>query len=212
MAVHHHRGLRTSVIQRALVTHNAAGNRSALTATTPLSSTVVITCDPEAKHLLFHSADGEQEKRLPLKGASVTDLLGEMTIDVGYPEAQRVSARKPGGEMHWKKYAYWLSGFFFLLATIIVVVMDWGGPISTDPLSWGSIVSELGIGTPLVFIGLDLMLSPEGSLNWLARHLPRWRPPVWNVRFFGCCLLLTGVLFTVLGISVALDALRTSLL
>ena len=114
--------------------------------------------------------------------------------------------------MHWKQYAYWLSGFFFLLATIIVVVMDWGGPIPTDPLSWGSIISELGIGIPSVFIGLDLMLSPEGSLNWLAGHLPWWHPPVWNVRFFGCCLLLIGVLFTMLGISVALDALRTSIL
>ncbi len=39
---------------------------------------VDITFDPEEKHLIFHSADGEQEKRLPLKGVSVTDLMGEM--------------------------------------------------------------------------------------------------------------------------------------
>ena len=39
---------------------------------------VDIALDPEDKHLIFHSADGEQEKRLPLKGISVTDLMGEM--------------------------------------------------------------------------------------------------------------------------------------
>lgn len=39
---------------------------------------VDITFDPEDKHLVFRSADGEQERRLPLKGVSVTDLMGEM--------------------------------------------------------------------------------------------------------------------------------------
>ena len=37
-----------------------------------------ITFDPQEKQLIFHSADGEQEKRLPLKGVSVADLVGEM--------------------------------------------------------------------------------------------------------------------------------------
>ena len=39
---------------------------------------VGITFDLADKHLVCHSADGEQEKRLPLKGISVTDLMGEM--------------------------------------------------------------------------------------------------------------------------------------
>jgi hypothetical protein len=39
---------------------------------------VDITFDPEDKHLAFHSADGERENRLPLKGVSVTGLMGEM--------------------------------------------------------------------------------------------------------------------------------------
>lgn len=39
---------------------------------------VDIAFDPEDEHLIFHSADGEQEKQLPLKGISVTDLMGEM--------------------------------------------------------------------------------------------------------------------------------------
>ena len=39
---------------------------------------VDITFDLENEHLVCHSADGEQEKRLPLKGISVTDLMGEM--------------------------------------------------------------------------------------------------------------------------------------
>ena len=39
---------------------------------------VDITFDPQEKQLIFRSADGEQEKRLPLKGVSVADLVGEM--------------------------------------------------------------------------------------------------------------------------------------
>lgn len=39
---------------------------------------VEIIFDPEDEHLIFHSADGEPEKRLPPKGISVTDLMGEM--------------------------------------------------------------------------------------------------------------------------------------
>jgi len=39
---------------------------------------VDVTFDPEDKHLVFRSADGERETRLPLKGVSVTSLMGEM--------------------------------------------------------------------------------------------------------------------------------------
>jgi hypothetical protein len=37
-----------------------------------------IPFDPQDKHLIFRSADGEQKKRLPLKGVTVIDLMGEM--------------------------------------------------------------------------------------------------------------------------------------
>ncbi len=39
---------------------------------------VDITFDPTDEHLVCRSADGEREKRLPLKGISVTGLMGEM--------------------------------------------------------------------------------------------------------------------------------------
>lgn len=39
---------------------------------------VEITFDPMDRHLVFHSADGEREKRLPLQGISTTDLMGEL--------------------------------------------------------------------------------------------------------------------------------------
>lgn len=39
---------------------------------------VEVTFDPEDKHLIFRSADGERTKRLPLKGVSIANLMGEM--------------------------------------------------------------------------------------------------------------------------------------
>jgi hypothetical protein len=39
---------------------------------------VEVTFDPADRHLVFRSADGEREKRLPLRGVSTTDLMGEM--------------------------------------------------------------------------------------------------------------------------------------
>jgi hypothetical protein len=39
---------------------------------------VEITFDPTDRHLVFRSAGGEREKRLPLQGISTTDLMGEM--------------------------------------------------------------------------------------------------------------------------------------
>jgi hypothetical protein len=39
---------------------------------------VEITFDPADRQLVFRSADGKQEKRLPLQGVSTTDLMGEM--------------------------------------------------------------------------------------------------------------------------------------
>jgi transposase len=39
---------------------------------------VEITFDPEEPHFVFHSANGERTKRLPLQGVSATDLMGEM--------------------------------------------------------------------------------------------------------------------------------------
>ena len=39
---------------------------------------VDIAFDPQDKQLIFRSADGEQRKRLPLKGVSVINLMGEM--------------------------------------------------------------------------------------------------------------------------------------
>ena len=39
---------------------------------------VEVTFDPEDKHLIFRSADGERKKRLPLRGINITNLVGEM--------------------------------------------------------------------------------------------------------------------------------------
>jgi len=39
---------------------------------------VEITFDPTDRHLVFLSADGQREKRLPLQGISTTNLMGEM--------------------------------------------------------------------------------------------------------------------------------------
>ncbi len=39
---------------------------------------VVITFDPTDQHLAFHSLDGKDNKRLPIKGITHADLLGEM--------------------------------------------------------------------------------------------------------------------------------------
>jgi transposase-like protein len=39
---------------------------------------VEVTFDPADRQLVFRSADGKQEKRLPLQGVSTTDLMGEM--------------------------------------------------------------------------------------------------------------------------------------
>jgi transposase len=39
---------------------------------------VEITFDPPDRQLVFRSADGGQERRLPLQGVSTTDLMGEM--------------------------------------------------------------------------------------------------------------------------------------
>jgi len=39
---------------------------------------VEITFDPTDRHLVFLSADGQREKRLPLQGVSTTNLMGEM--------------------------------------------------------------------------------------------------------------------------------------
>ena len=39
---------------------------------------VEVTFDPEDKHLIFHSGDGERKKRLPLRGISISNLVGEM--------------------------------------------------------------------------------------------------------------------------------------
>jgi len=109
--------------------------------------------------------------------------------------------------MRWKRYAYWASIISLCLVVVIALVMDWGGPISTDPLSWGNIFSLLGLGIPMVFVGLDWMLTPEDFLNWLARHMPLNNPPKWTIRFFGCSVALTGVLPTAIGMSMACKAL-----
>ena len=39
---------------------------------------VEITFDPKDNHLVFRSADGERSRRLPLKGVTTDDLIGEM--------------------------------------------------------------------------------------------------------------------------------------
>lgn len=49
---------------------------------------VEITFDPSTRQLVFCSADGEQEKRLPIKGITLEALMGELGPLVGLPEFQ----------------------------------------------------------------------------------------------------------------------------
>jgi transposase len=51
---------------------------------------VEITFDPTGRHLIFHSADGERTKQLPLQGVSTTDLSGELGSLVNLDHLQLV--------------------------------------------------------------------------------------------------------------------------
>ena len=68
----------------------------------------------------------------------------------------------------------------------------------------------IGGGIPALFVGLDWMLAPRDVLNWLAKHVPWWQPPVWSLRFFGCFVSLAGVLGATTGILIAFESLGIS--
>ena len=108
-----------------------------------------------------------------------------------------------------KRYAYYLSGILFALAMIIVAVMDWEGPIPAGPLSWGNIVALICSGIPALLVGLDWVLAPKNVSDWLAKHVPWWRPPIWSLRLFGCFVSMGGLLGTAAGVLIALEALGT---
>lgn len=109
--------------------------------------------------------------------------------------------------MYWKRYGYWLSGLSFVLTTIALIAIDsQEGPI--DPTSWESICTVFSLAVPMVFVGLNIVMSPDVLLDWLSSRL-HWHPPTYSFRVFGCCLVLGGVMGLGLGILNTLVALGT---
>lgn len=89
-----------------------------------------------------------------------------------------------------------------------MLVTDWADVGLVGPIPWLSVVSEWGIGMPMVFVGLNLMWTPEGLLNWLTKYVPWWHPEAKSIRLYGCFVSLLGVLSVMVGVSRILSALR----
>ena len=137
----------------------------------------------------------------------MTTLLG---VDVGAGDQPGVKSaqdapRSKEEKMRCRKCAYWLSGLSFVFATILLMTIDWReGPI--DPTSWESVIVDLGLAAPMVFIGLRVVVGPKDLLNWLGMHV-HWHPPAFSFRVFGCCLFVGGIIGLALGVLNTLVAL-----
>jgi hypothetical protein len=63
----------------------------------------------------------------------------------------------------------------------------------------------------MVFVGVNLVRTPEALLDWLAKHVPWWHPAEVSIRAYGCFISLLGGLSVAVGVLRIVSALRISL-
>jgi hypothetical protein len=72
--------------------------------------------------------------------------------------------------MAWRKAVYSVIALYILLTVVVVALVKARGTL--DPLSWPTIVVNIGLGAVILCVGLDALLFAQGFLKWMQR----WRP------------------------------------